>query len=80
MRKVLSIAAVALFVAGSSAFACGGAGCSVKQSDSKKAGCAAADQAKCGAQKETKKCSENCTKPCCAKKKGADTAKTCPKK
>ena len=79
MKKVLGIAAVALFVAGSSALACGGGGCCAKQGGSKQ-GCSkktecSASKAKCGAQKETKKCGADCTKPCCAK----TGAKSCPK-
>ncbi len=77
MRKVLSIAAVALFIAGSSAFAGSDGGCSAQKAsccqakkDSKK--CAACKPGKpcpkCAAKKDAKKCGANCAKPCCAKK------------
>ncbi|MBT8042598.1 MAG: hypothetical protein KJN67_01845 [Pontiella sp.] len=35
MKKVLSIAAITLMMAGSSAFACGGCGCEAKKTDKK---------------------------------------------
>ncbi len=75
MKKMLSVAAVALFVAGSSALACGGGGCSAKKADAKKPACCQTKEAKgekaCCAKKEAKKCGADCTKPCCAKKADA---------
>jgi len=79
MKKMLSIAAVALFVAGSSALACGGSGCGSQKTassqgkDAKK--CSACKPGKpcgkCAAKKEAKKCGTGCTKPCCSKKADA---------
>lgn len=37
MKKVLTVAAVALMMAGSTAFACSGCGCSAKKADKEKA-------------------------------------------
>ena len=52
MRKTLSIAAVALMMAGSTAFACSGCGCSAKKTDKNKTEC----ESKCkGGEKEEKK-------------------------
>ena len=39
MKKALSIAAVALMMAGSTAFACGGCGCEAKKADKEKTDC-----------------------------------------
>ncbi len=70
MKRMMSIAAIALFVAGSSAFACDTCGCKAKKADDKKATtCTASKDGKgCGAAKKgEKKCAEGCTKECCAK-------------
>lgn len=76
MKRMMSIAVIALFVAGSSAFACDTCGCKAKKADAKKAECSActagakkADAKKCGA--DAKKCGADCAKPCCAKKADA---------
>ena len=71
MKRMMSIAAIALFVAGSSAFACDTCGCKAKKADDKKATtCTATNGAKgcSAAKKDAKKCGEGCTKECCAKK------------
>ena len=47
MKKTLSIAAIALMMAGSTAFACGGCGCQDKKSEKK--------EEKCGASKSEEK-------------------------
>ncbi len=77
MKRMMSIAAIALFMAGSSAFACGGCGCSAKKAEPKKACCSVKKEAKkCGAdckkaccttQKEAKKCTSGCKKACTKK-------------
>jgi len=75
MKRMMSIAAIALFVAGSSAFACDTCGCKAKKTCDKTPACCAAKEAKgekaCCAKKEAKKCGVDCSKPCCAKKAGA---------
>ena len=62
MKRIMSIAAVALFLAGASALACDTCGCKAKKAEGDKAACCTAD----------KKC-DKCTaeKPCaaCAAKK-----------
>jgi hypothetical protein len=68
MKKLMSIAAVALFMAGSSAFACDGCGCSAKKAE-KKTECTAGSEDK----QADKKCDadskkESCTKASEAKK------------
>ena len=78
MKRMMSIAVVALFVAGSSAFACGGCGCSAKKAEAKKSCCAVKQDAKkcgadckkacCTAGKDAKKCGADCKKACCAPK------------
>ena len=77
MKRMMSIAAIALFMAGSSAFACGGCGCSAKKAEAKKPACSQAKSCSgkkaCTASKDAKKCAADCTKACCAKK-------SCPKK
>ena len=67
MKRMMSIAAIALFMAGSSVFACDGCGCSAKKAE-KKAECSS-----CTAGKDAKKCGADCKKACCTKK--ADAAK-----
>ena len=81
MKKLMSIAAIALFVAGSSALACGNCGCSAKKADTKPACCAKKDATSCCAKKGDKKCAEGCKKECCAKKQCAEgcTKKCCAK-
>ena len=69
MKRMMSIAAIALFVAGTSALACDTCGCKAKKGDGKKTECSATNGNKqCGGSKEAKKCAEGCTKDCCAKK------------
>jgi hypothetical protein len=65
MKRLMSIAAIALFMAGSSAFACDGCGCSAKKAE-KKAECSS-----CTEGKEAKKCPADCKKECCTKKTDA---------
>jgi hypothetical protein len=71
MKKMMSIAMVALFVAGSAAFACDTCGCSAKKADAKKAACTSckADKACAGCAKkaDAKKCPADCAKACCKK-------------
>ncbi len=85
MKRMMSIAAIALFVAGSSALACDTCGCKAKKAEGKKAACAAcpakkackectADKAckACTAKKDAKKCGADCKKECCAPKAEAE--------
>jgi hypothetical protein len=69
MKRMMSIAAIALFMAGSSAFACGGCGCSAKKAEAK-TGCTACSKDK----KSETKCGADCKKACCAKKADATKA------
>lgn len=66
MKKVLTVAAIALMMAGTSAFACSGCGCSTKKADTKsecKAGDKDKDGKACDAKKAEKKAScSSCTK------------------
>ncbi len=62
----MSIAAIALFMAGSSVFACDSCGCSAKKTD--KAECSACTK---GKKADAKKCGADCTKACCSKKADA---------
>ena len=77
MKRMMSIAAVVLFVAGSTVFACDTCGCKDKKAESKKSACCAekkGDEKKaCSAKKDAKKCGADCKKACCAPK--ADAAK-----
>ena len=66
MKRKMSIAAIALFMAGSSAFACDGCGCSAKKSEKAKSECSKDKTAE-------KKCGADCKKACSTKK--ADNAK-----
>jgi hypothetical protein len=78
MKRMMSIAAIALFIAGSSAFACDTCGCKEKKADDKKPACSAKkDDKSCSAKKAEKKCASkcekkecpaDCTKKCCAPK------------
>ncbi|VGO22999.1 hypothetical protein [Pontiella sulfatireligans] len=70
MKRMMSIAAIALFMAGSSAFACDSCGCSAKKVE-KKAACSACTAAKDGKKADVKKCGADCAKACCAKKADA---------
>ncbi len=63
MKRMMSIAAIALFMAGSSVFACDGCGCSAKKAE-KKAECSACTK---GKKADAKKCGADCKKACCAK-------------
>ena len=72
MKRLMSIAAIALFVAGSSALACDTCGCKAKK-DAKD--CAEGCTKECCASKaEAKDCAEGCTKECCAPKAEAKEA------
>ncbi len=60
MKRMMSIAAVALMMAGSTALACDSCGCAPKKPTcGKKAACS---------KKAEKKCAADCTKACCAEK------------
>ncbi|MBT8041624.1 MAG: hypothetical protein HKP10_02545 [Kiritimatiellales bacterium] len=73
MKKMMSIAVMALMVVGSAAYACDSCGCSAKKAD-KKAECTACPAEKkaectaCTKDKKAEKCAAGCTKACCAKK------------
>jgi len=73
MKRMMSIAAIALFMAGSTAIACDTCGCKPKKADGKKAACSACktDTACDAKKKDAKKCGADCAKPCCAKKADA---------
>lgn len=66
MKKLMTVAMVALFVAGSTSFACSGCGCSAKKDDAKKEcskeGTCSKDKKSCSSEK--KECSKKteCTK------------------
>ena len=68
MKKVLTVAAIALMMAGSTAFACSGCGCSAKKSDKAKTECKACEKGKeckaCDAKEKgaEKKCCGTCKK------------------
>lgn len=64
MKRMMSIAAIALFMAGTSAFACDGCGCSAKKSEKAKSECSSCSKDK----KAEKKCAADCKKACCTKK------------
>ena len=68
MKRIMSIAAIALFMAGSSVFACDSCGCKAKKAE-KPACTACKDGKKCEAcaKKAKKKCPAGCTKACCKK-------------
>lgn len=66
MKKVMSIAAIALMMAGSAAFACDTCGCSAKKAE-KKAECTKKCDSSC-TKGEEKKCAEGCSKKSCSKK------------
>lgn len=66
MKRMMSIAAIALMMAGNAAYACDTCGCKPKKAE-KKAECSACSASK-GKKAEAKKCGADCAKPCCAKK------------
>ena len=70
MKKMMSIAVVALFLAGSSVFACDSCGCQAKKADSK-AACSSCTKGEKAEKKADKKCGKDCKKPCCVKKADA---------
>ena len=59
MKKTLSIATVALMMAGSTAFACGGCGCEAKKADKEKSECSACDKKKADKKAEKKETAYN---------------------
>ncbi|MEA2069356.1 MAG: hypothetical protein U9P12_09160 [Verrucomicrobiota bacterium] len=67
MKRMMSIAAIALFMAGTSVLACNTCGCKGKKAD-KKAECSACSKDK---EAEAKKCGADSTKSCSAKKGSA---------
>jgi hypothetical protein len=71
MKKIMSIAVVALLMAGSAAFACDSCGCAAKKAEKK---------AECTSCPSEKKCAEGCAKECCAKKEAKKCAEGCAKK
>ncbi|MDF7799941.1 hypothetical protein P4C99_10730 [Pontiellaceae bacterium B1224] len=75
MKKLMSIAAIALFMAGSSAFACDGCGCSAKKAETKKE--TKTECASCSTDKKAEKtCPADSKKASCTKateEKKADT-------
>ncbi|MDF7823512.1 hypothetical protein P4B35_05765 [Pontiellaceae bacterium B12227] len=70
MMKLMSIAAIALFMAGSSAFACDGCGCSAKKTKAKSE-CSSCTKGK----EDAKKCDASAKKECDSKKKSECTKK-----
>lgn len=55
MKKTMSIAAVVLMMAGSSAFACGGCGCSAEKGKKAKSGCSSCEEGKASKSAEANK-------------------------
>ena len=55
MKKMMSIAAVALMMAGSSAFACSSCGCSADKGEKEKSGCSYCEKGKEAKSAEAKK-------------------------
>ncbi|GEM_PF-2165131 len=70
MKKVLSVAAIALMMAGATAMACDTCGCKAKKAV-KKAACSACTAGKDAKKADAKTCGADCTKACCAKKADA---------
>ena len=71
MKKMVTMVAVALMMAGSAAFACGTCGCSAKKAENPKPTCTACVEGKvCAAcpAAAVKKCPADCAKACCVKK------------
>ncbi|MDF7805955.1 hypothetical protein P4E94_00800 [Pontiellaceae bacterium B12219] len=62
MKRMMSIAAIALFMAGSSALACDSCGCTAKKAE-KKTECTTCSKDK----KAETKCGADCKKACCTK-------------
>ena len=69
MKRMMSIAAIALFVVGSSALACETCGCTAKKAEGEKTACCAAEK-KCASCTADKVCAG-----CTAKKAAAEKAK-----
>ena len=69
MKRMMSIAAIALFMAGSTTFACDSCGCKAKKAEGKKSACSACKDS--DSKKQAKKCGADCQKACCAKKADA---------
>lgn len=66
MKRMMSIAAIALLMAGTSVFACDTCGCKAEKKEAKKECCGKKDDGSCCAEKGEKKCSEGkkeCTAP-----------------
>lgn len=74
MKKMMSIAAIALFVAGSAAFACDTCGCQAKKAEGKKTECTAKKD--CCGKKECASKKECSAKKECDSKKEAAAKKT----
>lgn len=75
MKKIMSIAAIALMVAGSSAFACDTCGCKAKKAEEKPA-CTACDAAKkCADCTAHKACAACTAKKAAAEKAAAEKSK-----
>ena len=55
MKKMMSIAAVALMMAGSSAFACSSCGCSADKDEKAKSGCSSSKECSSSKSAETNK-------------------------
>lgn len=66
MKKVLTVAAIALMMAGSSAFACAGCGCSAKKAEAKKE-CTKCEEGKTCKACEAKKAEKKAECSSCAK-------------
>ena len=75
MKKILSIVAVALMMAGSTAFACSSCGCEAKKAEKSECGSCKSEkkQTACG---ETKKVDTEQHIACGGSKKGDDGSKT----
>ncbi|MDZ8118355.1 hypothetical protein [Pontiella agarivorans] len=67
MKKVMTVAVLTLMMAGSSAFACSGCGCSAKKAEKAKTECKACDK-------------DKACKACDAKAKKAEKKAACDKK
>ncbi len=78
MKKMMSIAAIALFMAGASAFACDSCGCQAKKAEEKTA-CCSTNKTACCKKAGEKKCAEDCKKECCAKKSSCTKKSECAK-
>ena len=67
MKKMMSIAVVALLFAGSAAFACDTCGCKAKKDAAKKSECSACSGCSKAKKADAKKCGADCAKACCKK-------------